>query len=222
MTEIQEYTIQYIQIPDFTIEHISGDIQSLNRKIRMKFTSGASNSVIFRWDFGDGIILNTPQRTTIHEYEHPGTYTIKHQACVLDLPCCYVNDIPWCIKTINVEAYEEAVISPILTIGLATGFILTAAKKKCQDYNNKEECEKHNCQWIKEKKKCINKIIPTKEEKVPKPKVKPITDEDKFLIAKLREKGVIGEPICTGEVCKIGKWIAVARKGKEPIIIHDP
>lgn len=40
---------------------------------------------------------------------------------------------------------------------------------------------------------------------------------------KLREKGAVGNPICTGETCKIGKWMAVAEpEGQEPIIIHDP
>lgn len=130
---ISGYIIQYVQVSDFTVEDVSKDIQHLNGKIQKQFTSQASSySVVFKWDFGDGTpILNASQRTILHEYTKPGRYTVKHQACLLDAPCCYNNDIPWCLKTITVrEAPAEAGMSPILVLGLAIGFLFMIAKKK--------------------------------------------------------------------------------------------
>lgn len=106
-------------------------------------------------------------------------------------------------QTLNVQPPVVGAALPIwLGAGLLFGYIVQKAKK-CEDYNTKEECQKNECQW--KKNKCI-----------------PFDKEDKYLIAKLRERGAVGEPVCTGSECKIGKWLAVGRKGKEPIIIHDP
>ena len=156
MTNLSEHTIESVQIPEFAIEDIYEDIQSLNGGIKKKFTSQASTyTVVFKWDFGDGTIQNTSERSIIHEYRHTGTYTIRHQACLLDLECCYVNDIPWCVKTITV-VYPKLDILPLLTFGGLFGLILIK-KKECEDYPAKKECEENSCQWLEREKRCVKK-----------------------------------------------------------------
>ena len=99
MTNISDLAVQ---APEFTVEDYI--IQSLSGGILKQFTSQASSyAVIFKWDFGDGITLNSPDRTVIHEYSSAGTYIVRHQACLLDLECCYTNDLPWCTKTIIID-----------------------------------------------------------------------------------------------------------------------
>ena len=96
-------TIQFVQAPEFTVEDVCV-IQSLSSGIIKQFTSQASSyAVIFKWDFGDGTTINSPNRTVTHEYSSAGTYIVRHQACLLDAECCYTNDIPWCTKTITIE-----------------------------------------------------------------------------------------------------------------------
>ena len=100
---ISELILQSIQAPEFTIEDVY-NIQSLSGGIIKQFTSQASSyAIIFKWNFGDGNTLNSPDRTVIHEYSSAGTYIVRHQACLLDLECCYTNDLPWCTKTINID-----------------------------------------------------------------------------------------------------------------------
>ncbi len=90
-----------IQTAEFTVEDVC--IKSLSGGIIKQFTSQASPiAIVFKWDFGDGTVINTYERSITHEYTNAGTYTVKHQACFFDIECCYVNDIPWCTKSITV------------------------------------------------------------------------------------------------------------------------
>ena len=104
MEIMSELAIQSVQTPEFIVENVCNNIQSLSGGIIKQFTSQASAyAVIFKWDFGDGTIINTPDRIVTHEYSSAGTYTVRHQACLLDAECCYTNDIPWCTKSITIE-----------------------------------------------------------------------------------------------------------------------
>lgn len=90
-----EFIISSIEVPEFSVEDIlANQIQSLNGGYIKRFTSSASPlAIIYKWDFGDGHTLITYDRSIEHEYHNTGSYTVKHQACFLDLPCCYTNDI---------------------------------------------------------------------------------------------------------------------------------
>lgn len=111
-------------------------------------------------------------------------------------------------QTINVQ--PTPVVSAALPIwlgaGLLFGYVIQKAKK-CNIYETKEECQKNDCQW--KKKKCVS-----------------FNREDQFLIDTLREKQrqlklpPEGIPVCKDNTCTIGKWKAVYRKGKAPIITH--
>lgn len=151
---MREYIIQSVQVPEFTVE--DDKIQYLDSRIRKRFTSQASSlSVVFKWDFGDGHTLNTSQRATTHEYNHPGIYLVRHQACLLDAPCCYNNNIPWCLKSISVvPPTVELGIAPILGFGLLLGLLM---RKKCDSHKNDRDCRKHDCLWMEKEKKCIKK-----------------------------------------------------------------
>ncbi len=112
-----EFIIQSVETPEFIVEDVCcDDIQSLNGGIIKQFTSQASPyAVIFKWDFGDGTTINTHDRSVIHEYSSAGTYIVRHQACFLDAPCCYTNDIPWCTKSVTIEFVN--ICSWIISIG---------------------------------------------------------------------------------------------------------
>ncbi|OGT36560.1 MAG: hypothetical protein A3F11_00460 [Gammaproteobacteria bacterium RIFCSPHIGHO2_12_FULL_37_14] len=103
MINTPEFIIQSVETPEFIVEDVCDDIQSLAGGIIKQFTSQASPyAVIFKWDFGDGATINTHDRSIIHEYGSTGTYIVRHQACLLDAPCCYTNDIPWCTKSVTI------------------------------------------------------------------------------------------------------------------------
>lgn len=105
MINTPEFIIQSVEIAEFVVEDVCDNIQSLNGGIIKQFTSQASEyAVIFKWDFGDGTTINTHDRSITHEYSSIGTYTVSHQACLIDAPCCYTNGIPWCTKSVTVEA----------------------------------------------------------------------------------------------------------------------
>lgn len=98
-----------------------------------------------------------------------------------------------------------------LVAGLAVGMYLTGKKEE----------EKGTTDVQKKLTETRKELTETREELMAVPK-KPLTEEDKYLVAKLRKKGIVGTPICTGETCRIRKWRAIAgSKGQEPIIIQD-
>lgn len=145
-------------------------------------------------------IVLDPSTTTMQTFTVSNMKSGYHTICVEPLgnTTC---------QTINVKVQVSAAGLPLfLGAGLLIGF-LVKKEKECRDYKTKEECQKNECQWKKNKEyKCI-----------------PLSSEDKYLVKKLRERGAVGIPECTGQECRIGKWLAVARpKGQEPIIIHDP
>lgn len=149
---------EYVQMSEFTIEDVPEDIhiRSLSSKIKKRFTSNASTyAIIFKWDFGDDTTEITHKRSIIHEYQNPGTYIVKHQACFLDTECCYINELPWCIKSIIVEEPIPLNLAPLLMFGSLFGFMLIVSKKRCEDHTTKKECEDADCLWINGK--CVEK-----------------------------------------------------------------
>ena len=98
-------------IADFLVEH--SEVQPLDHRIVKKFTSLAKNPLpeahiydptIFKWDFGDGTpIIETGKRTIYHIYEHPGKYTVRHQACNF----CACSNWDLCFKKITVKHEDE-------------------------------------------------------------------------------------------------------------------
>lgn len=110
MINTPEFIIQSVEIAEFVVEDACEGILSLSGGIIKQFTSQASEyAVIFKWDFGDGTTINTQDRSVAHEYASIGTYIVKHQACLLHAPCCYTNDIPWCTKSVTIEATDICV-----------------------------------------------------------------------------------------------------------------
>lgn len=113
-------------------------------------------------------------------------------------------------QTIYVQPPVTSAALPIwLGVGLLFGHIIQKAKK-CEDYKTRAGCRENDCDW--KDKKCV-----------------PFSKHDKFLIGKLKEKGAKGIPTCSdGEKvsqhrsCTIAPWTAITRKGREPIMIHDP
>jgi PKD repeat protein len=99
--------LKYVIYTDFIVEH--SDIQPLDNRIVKKFTSLAKSPVtttniydptIFRWNFGDSTpIVETGKREIYHIYEHPGKYTVRHQACNF----CACSDWNLCYKQITVK-----------------------------------------------------------------------------------------------------------------------
>ena len=107
MINTPEFIIQSVEMAEFVVKDACGDIWYLSGGIIKQFTSQASPyAVIFKWDFGDGTTINTQDRSVTHEYSSTGIYIVKHQACLLDGPCCYTNDIPWCVKSVTIEAAD--------------------------------------------------------------------------------------------------------------------
>lgn len=138
-----EFIISSIEIPEFSVEDIlTNQIQSLNGAYRKRFTSSASLlATVFKWDFGDySPILITHDRSVEHEYHNTGPYIVRHQACFLDAPCCHTNDIPWCTQTISVLPSRPASPAWLAFLGIG-GFLLLGAKRECEEYNNKKDCE---------------------------------------------------------------------------------
>ena len=98
-------------IADFLVEH--SEVQPLDHRIVKKFTSLAKNPLpeahiydptIFRWNFGDGTpIIETSGRTIYHIYEHPGKYTVRHQACNF----CACSNWDLCFKKITVKHEDD-------------------------------------------------------------------------------------------------------------------
>lgn len=159
-----EFIISSIEIPEFFVEDIlTNQIQSLNGGYRKRFTSSASLlAIVFKWDFGDNSPIQvTHDRSIEHEYHNTGPYIVRHQACFLDAPCCYSNDIPWCTQTISVLPSRPASPAWLAFLGIG-GFLLLGAKRECEEYNNKKDCEevrlyfqdgKYYCKLEKEKDK---------------------------------------------------------------------
>lgn len=96
---------------DFIVEH--SEVQPLDSRVVKKFTSLAKNPIptahiydptIFRWKFGDNTpMVETSKRTIYHIYEHPGKYTVKHQACNF----CACSDWDLCYKQITVKHDDD-------------------------------------------------------------------------------------------------------------------
>lgn len=228
MTETQLFDIEKIltlDIPEYIIEDVH--VRDLNGGIKKKFTSLSKSPVtytkiydptIFRWKFGDetdpDIYTETAERVIHHTYAKPGIYLVQHQACNF----CTCSGWNLCFKEVAVEAPVPTNIVPALVTAGFFGLVLLP-KRKCEDYDTKKKCEKKpkECQWMDERKKCIKK-----GKTVPVPPTKIHIKEDEFLISKLKEKGAKGIPLCKDGVCRIGKWVAIYQKGKDPIIIHDP
>lgn len=139
-------------IPSFIVNDI--ETQSLNGGITKKFTSLATNATMFRWKFGDGKELETTENPTYHTYTKTGTYAINHQTCIG--PACCSG---WCIQTIQVGRIDETNKRFLTMMGL-TGFLFIIGKEKeCEDYENKKECIKHDCEWLEKHKSCKQKIF---------------------------------------------------------------
>jgi hypothetical protein len=103
MINTPEFIIQSVEASEFIVDGVYNNIQYLGGGIAKQFTSQASPyAIVFKWDFGDGTIINTGDRSIKYEYTNAGTYIVRHQACFLDADCCYTNDIPWCTKSITV------------------------------------------------------------------------------------------------------------------------
>jgi hypothetical protein len=72
--------------------------------------------------------------------------------------------------------------------------------------------------YIKEVRPPIKEVRPIREPAaLPTPK---LSEEQKYLISKLRKRGATDEAKCTEHMCTAGKFVAVARRA-EPIIL-DP
>lgn len=148
-----------VTTPLFITEDISKDLQSLNSGITKKFTSLASTAIIFKWDFGDGNIETTYTNPFTHTYINPGTYIVRHQACILDAECCYINSLPWCEQTITVAPPPTGPsMGGVLMFGGLLGFMFMT-RNKCEDYGNNKECEKNGCWWIVSNEKLVGKCI---------------------------------------------------------------
>lgn len=143
---VEDASIKPIQSP------IQFPIQSLNGGIRKKFTSLATNATLFRWRFGDthqDPIVETTENPYYHTYRERGTYSVSHQSCI-GYSCCS----GWCIKSIDIEKYEEERNKGLLAL-MGFGFIFLMIKKECKDYDTKEKCVKRErCEWLEKDKKC--------------------------------------------------------------------
>ena len=112
-------------------------------------------------------------------------------------------------QTINVQPAPvvSAALALLIGTGLLFGYVIRKAKR-CDIYETKEECQCNDRQWKKNRCASFNR-------------------EDQFLIDILREKQRQlklpheGIPVCKDNTCTIGKWKAVYRKGKAPIITYD-
>lgn len=112
-------------------------------------------------------------------------------------------------QIINVQPppVVSAALPMWLGAGLLFGYIIREAKR-CDIYKTKEECQCNDCHW--NKNTCVS-----------------FDKKDQSLIDALRKKQIQlklpheGIPECKDNTCTIGKWKAVYRKGKAPIITHD-
>lgn len=161
---------QLLEDPAFNIKDVDFIVEDLNAqslngsKFTKKFTSLASTATIFRWDFGDGEDLETSDNPIYHSYDHAGKYDVGHQSCIGPL-CCS----GWCVKTIKVLPPSAA--APALLFG-GLGFMFLAAKRDCEAYDNKKDCEEARLYLENGKPRCR---VPKPEEKL-KEKRKPCCD----------------------------------------------
>lgn len=121
MTYISEFIVEHIDTSEYTLRSLkniqyltSKEIMSLDSGtgIPKTFTSLATNSTIFRWDFGDGSSIETTVNPYIHIFSTSGTYLVSHQSCY---KCSstgkFICSTGWCTKSVGLGVTPTTITS---------------------------------------------------------------------------------------------------------------
>jgi hypothetical protein len=157
MTDIPEFIVESIDASDENWKFFN-EIQRLNSKytqtlnggISKKFTSLATTSTIFRWDFGDGTTIETHINPYVHTYAHSGKYSVSHQSCY---PCIATGTLVcsngWCTQLIDVKKEKEQGNNSVVALAGLTGLFIIAKEDNCCKLRDRCSEKREICRSIK-------------------------------------------------------------------------